>query len=94
MRSLARLWAAARNGYPAAQDIRWTNGAPCSAGARLLSDLAGVEDDWNLTPLWNGDHLIYVFSGSVGRFRSARHGRPDSYARDVSAVCTIKEAKW
>ena len=38
--------------------------------------------------------LAYVYSGSVGRFRSACCGRPDPYAQDVSAVCTIKEAKW
>ena len=38
--------------------------------------------------------FAYVYSGSVGRFRSACCGRPDPYAQDVSAVCTIKEAKW
>ena len=38
--------------------------------------------------------LSYVYSGSVVRFRSSCHGRPASYAQDVSAVCTIKEAKW
>ena len=38
--------------------------------------------------------LVYVYSGSVVRFRSACDGRPASYALDVSAVCTIKEAKW
>ena len=38
--------------------------------------------------------LTYVFSGSVVRFRSACCGRPDPYPQDVSAVCTIKEAKW
>ena len=38
--------------------------------------------------------LTYVYSGSVVRFRSACCGRPDPYAQDVSAVCTIKEAKW
>ena len=38
--------------------------------------------------------LTYVSSGSVVRFRSACCGRPDPYAQDVSAVCTIKEAKW
>ena len=42
------------------------------------------------------DHnvLTYVYSGSEVRFRSAYCGRPDPYAQDVSAVCTIKEAKW
>ena len=38
--------------------------------------------------------LTYVYSGSVVRFRSACCGRPDPYAQDVSAVYTIKEAKW
>ena len=38
--------------------------------------------------------LTYVYSGSVVRLRSACCGRPDPYAQDVSAVCTIKEAKW
>ena len=38
--------------------------------------------------------LTYVYSGSVVRFRSACCGRPDPYAQDVSAVRTIKEAKW
>ena len=37
--------------------------------------------------------LIYVYSGSVDLFRSACYWRPASWARDVSAVCTIKEAK-
>ena len=37
--------------------------------------------------------LTYVYSGSAVRFRSACCGRPDPYAQDVSAVCTIKEAK-
>ena len=38
--------------------------------------------------------LTYVYSGSVVRIRSACCGRRDPYAQDVSAVCTIKEAKW
>ena len=38
--------------------------------------------------------LTYVYSGSVVRFKSACCGRPDPHAQDVSAVCTIKEAKW
>ena len=38
--------------------------------------------------------LTYVYSGSVVRFRSTCCGRPDPCAQDVSAVCTIKEAKW
>ena len=42
---------------------------------------------------WGPQHqdLTYVYSSSVVRIRS---GRPDPYAQDVSAVCTIKEAKW
>ena len=46
--------------------------------------------------LWDPEHkvLTYVYSGSVVRFTSPCCGRPDPYAQDVSAVCTIKEAKW
>ena len=44
----------------------------------------------------NPEHqeLTYVYSDSVVRIRSDCYGRPDPYAQDVSAVCTIKEAKW
>ena len=38
--------------------------------------------------------LPCVYSSSADRFRSACCGRPDPYAQDVSAVCSIKEAKW
>ena len=49
-----------------------------------------------LVIFWDPEHkvLTYVYSGSAVRFSSACCGRPDPYAQDVSAVCTIKEAKW
>ena len=50
-----------------------------------------------LVIFWDPEHkvLTYVYSGSVVRFRSACNGRPASHdLGDVSAVCTIKEAKW
>ena len=48
-----------------------------------------------LVIFWDPEHkdLTYVYSGSVVRFRSACCGRPDPYAQDVSAVCTIKRGE-
>ena len=72
-------------------------------GRHCFSDLAGSKtsdaerllrhNETSLCP--EQKVLTYVYSGSVVRFRSACCGRPASHdLGDVSAVCTIKEAKW
>ena len=47
---------------------------------------------------WDREHqdLVYVCSGSVGRFRSACYGRPASHRRGTCQLYarTIKEATW
>ena len=98
----------ARIGHRATRDVRRKTEEQALREA-CSSDFAGVEDVRSRTPLWGGGWtsqcsrsprgpeqkvLTYVYSGSVVRFRSACCGRPDPYAQDVSAVCTIKEAKW
>ena len=56
------------------------------AGCHYARDLAGDPER---------QVVVYAFSGSVDRSRSDCHGEAClAQTRDVSAVCTIKEAKW
>ena len=74
--------------------ISWTSEAWNTSDAERI--LEARRDVTMLAIFRDPEHkvLTNVYSGSVDRFRSASYGRPDPYAQDVSAVCTIKEAKW
>ena len=95
-----------RNGYPAPQDIRGTREVqvlregPTFQGLKTSDSdhLAGVHPDVTMLAIARDpEHqdLTCGYSGCAVRRGSACGGRPASHdLGDVSAVCTIKEAKW
>ena len=93
-------------GHRATRDVRRTREEQALREAHCISDLARSEtstaelpdtppDVTTLVIPRGPEHqdLINVYSCPRNRFRSACCGRTDLYAQDVSAVCTIKEAK-
>ena len=99
-----RRWLGTDIAQPGMSDERQKSrlcGRPCIAdlaGGRRRLTLNASEarrDVAMLVIFWDLEQkvLTYLYSGSVVRFRSACCGRPDPYAQDVSAVCTIKRGE-
>ena len=92
-------WAVAENGYLYEQALRGSTAIPTSQGSKTseAEHFSGVRPGVTMLAIHQSpEHqdFTHVYSGSVDCFRSASCGRPDPHAQDVSAVCTMKEAKW